>query len=166
MFRGFATNAGQEDTLAEAGVKRSAVYRELKPAIFSLRHGDILVVDGLQWLGETREEISKAVDSVHAKGCTVLDADTKLSTAKNPEKLIDAAMRAKANARRGPGKKKKHLPWDKIARIWFRKPPPTNAVVMLEINHGRRGKDRLSYATVYRKLGKRDALPGRPSKAT
>lgn len=163
MFRGFATSAGQEETLVEAGVRRSAVYRDLKAAIFSLRHGDILMVDGLQYLGDDRGEISRAVDNVHAKGCTVLEAATKESTAKRPDKLIDAAVRALANGRRGP-QKKRHMPWDQIARIWFRKPPPSNAVVMLEINHGRRGKDRLSYATVYRKLGKRGALPGRPSK--
>jgi hypothetical protein len=173
MFRGhvrdspaFSTDE-QESVLRDFGVTERAIYRDqLKAAIESLRKGDHLVVVGFRGLADSRSEILAAIEAVHKRGAAVMDAKTKgLSTNKRQcENLVAQAVADLANERRGPRKEVRgRMPWDQIAKLWFDKTMKTKDV-MEKVNEGRRGRQKVSFATVYRRLKKRDALPGRPSK--
>lgn len=157
--------AVQETALREAGVTDRAIYRNNFDAVLtSLRAGDRLVVAGFRGLGRSREVIVSNVKRVHAKKCAVMDAETgRLSTKKSAyAALVDEAVRAIANERRGPRKNrhKGRRPWDQIVPIW-RDTTLKTKDAMAMINHGFK---EISHTTVFRKLGKRGALPGRPSK--
>lgn len=173
MFRGLTRDtpgfpeAAQEAVLIEAGVPPRAIYKNLKDAAQSLRSNNRIVVAGFMALGEDRDEILEAIRLVHARkpGCAVMDAVTKglSSNRLQCEKLVTAAIADMANAKRGPVDRRGQMPWDQITKLWYEKTLRTKDV-MKRINHGRRGRARLSYTTIWRKLGKRDVITGRPSK--
>lgn len=151
--------------MREYGVAKRAIYQDdFDRAVLSLRDGDELATVGFRGLGRTRGQIIANLERVHERAAVVLDIETgKTSTAlRQRERLIDSAVKAIANERRGRRKDRhRHrMPWDQMARIWFDK-TKTNAQAMELINAGRRVH--VSYTTVYRKLGKRGSLPGRPS---
>ena len=172
MFRGHIRDcralpaAEQEKILLNAGVPKRAIYTDdLDDAIGSVRAGNRLVVCGLRALGKTREEIETTIDRVHAKakGAFVMDATTKRTTARYRKALVDEAVRAIANERRGPRKRTKkdrRMPWDQVAKFYFHK-TMSNAELLAIVS---KGFTPMSYDTMRRHFGKpRGALVGRPS---
>lgn len=156
--------SAQESILLAAEVPKRAIYAaDIDTAVRSLRAGDRLVVAGFRGLGRDRETIQKNIERVHAKRCAVMDAMTgNLSTGKNCKALVDEAVTAMANERRGPRKRTKkdrRMPWDQVAKFYFDK-TLRNWQVEKAVA---KGFEPMSYATMRRHFGKRDAIVGRPS---
>jgi hypothetical protein len=116
MFRGLIREtralpaAEQEPLLLAAGVpnKRAIYYDDWLGALKSIRDGNRLVVCGLARLGKNRDEIEAAIEQVHAKAkaATVMDALTKRTTlGKHRKALVDEAVKALANERRGANRR-------------------------------------------------------------
>lgn len=141
-----------------------AVYAdEIKDAIKSLRAGNRLVVVTFRGLGRDRETIAENLREIHSKGCAAMDAETeRLSIGKDRKTLVDEAMKAIGNERRGPRKdrRKACMPWDQAARFYF-DPRLRNREVEEAVANGYRP---MSYHTMWRHFKKpRGAPVGRPS---
>src|SRR5690348_10767682 len=90
--------APQKDAILAAGVTRALYTDDFESAFKSLRAKDTLVVKGYRGCGRSEAEIRKNIARIHAKGAVVLDVETgKLSTGKQREVLIAAAIKALAN---------------------------------------------------------------------
>lgn len=160
--------APQRQALLAAGVAERVIYvDEIDDVINALRANDRLVVAGFRGLGRNRAVIAANITRIHAKRCCVADAESgRLSTGKYCIAMIEDAVRALANERRGPHKKTKRdrrMPEDQMVVLYFDK-RLSNAE--LEAAVTARGKySEVSYHTMRRIFGrKRDAITGRPSK--
>ncbi|MDE2106631.1 MAG: hypothetical protein KGL39_55965 [Patescibacteria group bacterium] len=150
------------------GLDVKPIYvHNLAAAIKSLRTGNKLVVHTLRGLGRTPAAIREAVEAVHAKRALVMDAETKRTTKakKTCEKLIEEAVKALGNERRGRRKKtraERRMPWDQVRKFYF-DPLLSNAELEAAVA---KGYYPMTYHTMRRYFGKkRGAQVGRPSKA-
>lgn len=168
--------ATQQDILKAAGVK--AVYYDFADLLAHSRSGDGIAVAGLRAFGTDHHEIAAAIDALHAKDVFAVDAATGRTSTKDGVRLLSEAIIALANERRGGprkaseyGKKgaeasaksrrKGWMPWNDIRKVWFDM-RLTRAEVLATINAP--GYKPISYNTIHRHFGKRNAAAGRPPK--
>lgn len=185
MLRGFVREnrsfpvSKQKAVLIAAGVPERAIYEnELAAAIKSLRKDDMLAVAGLRSLGTSRREIISALDKVHNAGKCVIDAATgRKSDGRYAVNLMAEAVSDLANERRGENLKSiarlgaaasakvrtaGRMPLDMASIFWFDKRLRNNEAVE-QINGHPDYRKPYSPGTLYRKLGPREVVAGRPS---
>lgn len=168
--------ATQQDILKQAGVK--TIFHEFQDILDASRKGDMIAVAGLRAFGTNHHEIAAVIDALHAKGVIAVDAATGRDTHKDGVRLLSEAIIALANERRGGSRKasefgkkgaeasaksrrKGWMPWNDIRKVWFDM-RLTRAEVLATINAP--GYKPISYNTIHRHLGKRNAAAGRPPK--
>lgn len=158
--------SAQRPVVLGAGVEKRSLYVDDFPAALkSLRKGDRLVVHGFRGVGRSIAEIAANLGAVHAKGASVMDAETgRLSTGRYRKTMLDDAAKALANERRGPRKRTKkdrRMPWDAVNQLYFdRRLSNAELEAAVCVN----GYAPMTYHTMRRHFGVKRGVPvGRPS---
>ena len=184
MLRGFVRDTKayparrQMAVLLSAGVLERAIYTDdFVNAVRSLRKGDVLAVAGFRALGDNKRTILAMLDTVHDRGNSVVDAATmRRSDSRDGAKLMAEALTDLANERRGGdiGKLSKmgaeasakarlnvRMPLSLVEKYWFDR-TLQNAEVMEFINNNPAYQKPWAQSTLYRRLGERAVIAGRP----
>lgn len=144
-----------------------AEYSEPTPetAIASMRDGDELVVASARVLADNRDAIAYAIQAVHERNGTLMEADTKRDSREHGAGIMADAVAALANEARATGRrngqKGASVRWGKIKRmnkrealvIW-RDPANTTDEAIGKM-------DGWTKATAYRVFGERGIPAGR-----
>lgn len=166
----------QQAILTKAGV--TAAFEDFDDMLHMLRKGDAVAVAGFRAFVTNHHDIADAIDAIHAKGAQAIDAATGRTSHRDGVRLLSEAIIALANERRGGhAKARQHgkkgavasaaarragwMPWGEIRKFWFDK-RLTRAEVMVAVTA--KPFKPISYNTIHRKLGARDANTGRPPK--
>lgn len=186
MLRGFVRSSKpypasrQLAILRAAGVPDKATYvDDLSGAVRSLRKGDAIAVAGLRALGDSKHKITLALDKLHDAGWHAVDAATgRRSDRRDGHKLMAEAAADLSNERRGGdiGKLARmgaeasakvrgsgRLPLDICEKFWFDR-TLENDEVMDRINNYPGYSKPWGQSSLYRKLGPREVVAGRPPK--
>jgi hypothetical protein len=156
----------QAKVILAVGVSKRVLYTDdMNGVVNDLRAGDRLVVAGFRGVGRTQVQIDANISRVHDKGAAVMDAATgRLSTGKYRDTMIDEAVKALANERRGPRKRTKkdrRMPWDQVLTLYLDPRLSNDELEDVVAN----GFSRMSYDTMRRHFKRpRGAPVGRPSK--
>lgn len=187
MLRGYVRSSKaysasrQLAVLRAAGIPDRVIYvDEFVGALRSLRKGDALAIAGFRTLGDSKKEIIAALDKIHDKGFYAVDAATgRRSDRRDGPKLMAEAAAELSNERRGGdiGKLARmgaeasarvranaRLPLAICEKFWFDK-TLNNIEVMERINSFPGYTKPWGPSSLYRKLGAREVVAGRPPKA-
>lgn len=167
LISGMKTRDGAErKALAAAGLK--PIYEDLNECLDSLRKGDLVGVTDFRPFGRKLESIKAVLARLHKGGhAAITIPERRRSDGPEGVLLLSETLELLANDGRGKRKRKKRserqMPLDQIKVFWFN-PLLSVKQVMKAINSDKRYPVSIGYTTVWRHLGKRQSVAGRPSK--
>lgn len=161
------TRGGAErKALAAAGLK--PIYEDLGECLDSLRKGDLIGVTDFRPFGRKLQDIKAVLARLHKGGhAAITIPERRRSDGPEGVLLLSETLELLANGGRGKRKRKKRserqMPLDQIKVFWFDKRLSVEQV-MKAINGDKRYPISIGYTTVWRHLGPRNSVAGRPSK--
>lgn len=167
LISGMTTRDGAErKALAAYGL--GVIYDDVDDCLGSLRKGDLIGVTDFRAFGRKRTDIESALKRLHKGGhAAITIPERRRSDGPDGAVLFSEALELLANDGRGKRKRKKRserqMPLDQIKVFWFN-PLLSVKEVMKAINSDKRYPVSIGYTTVWRHLGKRQSVAGRPSK--
>lgn len=159
-------DGAERKALAAAGLK--PIYEDLAECLGSLRKGDLIGVTDLRALGRKRTDIERSLKILHRRGhAAITIPERRRSDGPEGAVLFSEALELLANDGRGKRKRKKRserqMPLNQIKVFWFN-PLLSVKEVMAATKSDKRYPVSIGYTTIWRHLGPRNSVAGRPSK--